>query len=161
MKNNPKVIERLNTALQMELGAINQYLLHSKLLEDMGVTKLAAKEMEESIEEREHAERYLDRIIFLGGTPNVQEIGKIHSGSTVREMLEGDLIGEKEAVAYYSESRRICEEEGDYVTMRLFEEILADEEGHCDFLETQFDLIEKLGIENYIKLNSGSADTAE
>lgn len=161
MKNNAKVIERLNTALKMELGAINQYLVHGKLLEDWGVTKLAAKEMEESVEERGHAERFIERILFLGGQPNLQEVGKLHVGTSVREVLEGDLAGEQEAVAYYAESREICEAEGDYVSMRLFEEVLADEEGHCDFLETQLELMDKLGAEAYTHVNSGAADQAE
>ncbi|MEC9342292.1 MAG: bacterioferritin, partial [Pseudomonadota bacterium] len=136
MKGNGKVIERLNHALFLELGAVNQYWLHFRLCEDWGYSLLAKKEREESIEEMHHADRLIERIIFLEGHPNLQSVAPLRIGQTVKEVLDSDLAGEYEARAYYKESREICQQEGDYVSMRLFEELLADEEGHIDFLET-------------------------
>lgn len=158
MKGNPKVIERLNEALFLELGAVNQYWLHYRLLDDWGYTKLAAKERAESIEEMEHADKLVERIIFLEGHPNLQTVAPLRIGETVKEILECDLLGEKDAWASYTTSRDICEQEGDYVTKNMFEALIADEEGHIDFLETQLDLIEKLGEEKYGQLNAGTAD---
>ncbi|MEM6614904.1 MAG: bacterioferritin [Pseudomonadota bacterium] len=160
MKGNQRVIERLNEALFLELGAINQYWLHYRMAEDWGLTKLAAKERAESLEEMEHADKLIDRILFLNGHPNLQTVAPLRIGQNVRELLEADLAGEYEARTSYKESRDICHEEGDYVTMKIFEELLIDEEGHIDFLETQLDLLDSIGVEKYSQLNSASADVA-
>ena len=161
MKGNPKVIERLNKALFHELGAVNQYWLHYRLLEDWGYTRLAKKEREESIEEMQHADKLAERIIFLEGHPNMQTIAPLRIGQTVKEVLEADLAGEYEARAEYAESREISRDEKDYVSMQLFEELLADEEGHIDFLETQLELLEKIGPERYGMLQADPANEAE
>jgi bacterioferritin len=161
MKGDPKIIERLNEALFLELGAVNQYWLHYRLLEDWGYGKLAKKEREESIEEMHHADKLVERIIFLEGHPNLQKVGPLRIGQNVKEVLEADLAGEHEARTSYKKSREICQELGDYVTMKLFEELLADEEGHIDFLETQLDLYESLGEKKYALLNAVSADEQE
>lgn len=161
MKGEAAVIERLNEALKLELGAINQYWLHYRLLEDWGLTKLARKERAESLEEMAHADKLVERIIFLEGHPNLQHIAPLRIGQTVKEVLEADLAGEHEALESYRKSRDICAEHRDYVTMKMFEELLADEEGHTDFLETQLDLLGKLGEARYTLLQSDSAEAAE
>jgi bacterioferritin len=161
MKGDPKVIERLNEALYLELGAINQYWLHYRLLDDWGFKKLATKEKAESLEEMVHADTIVERIIFLEGHPNLQTVAPLRIGQNVKEVLEADLAGEFEARASYSKSRDICNEAGDYVTMKVFEQLLIDEEGHIDFLETQLELLEKIGEERYGQLNAASADEAE
>ena len=161
MKGSEKVIERLNEALFLELGAINQYWLHYRLLDDWGYQKLAAKERAESLEEMEHADKITSRIIFLEGHPNMQTLAPLRIGQTIKEVLEADLAGEYDARASYSKSRDICREEGDYVSMHLFEELLTDEEGHIDFLETQLQLLETIGEERYGLLNAVSADAVE
>ncbi|WP_265519932.1 bacterioferritin [Nitratireductor luteus] len=161
MKGDPKVIERLNEALFLELGAVNQYWLHYRLLEDWGYTKLAAKERAESIEEMHHADKLVERIIFLEGHPNLQNVGALRIGQNVKEVLEADLAGEYDARASYKDSRDICNNAGDYVSMKLFEELLADEEGHIDFLETQLELLDTIGVEKYGQLNAGSAEESE
>lgn len=158
MKGSEKVIERLNEALFLELGAINQYWLHYRLLEDWGYVKLAKKERAESIEEMEHADMITARIIFLEGHPNLQQIAPLRIGQNVKEVLEADLAGEYDARASYKKSREICREEGDYVTMEMFEKLLTDEEGHIDFLETQLELLANIGPQNYGQLNAASAD---
>lgn len=160
MKGDPKVIERLNEALYLELGAINQYWLHYRLLDDWGYAKLAAKERAESIEEMEHADKIVERIIFLEGHPNLQTVAPLRIGQNVKEILEADLAGEFDARESYSKSRVICHDAGDYVTMKIFEELLRDEEGHIDFLETQLELIEKIGEEKYGQLNAAPANEA-
>ncbi|WP_026481378.1 bacterioferritin [Ahrensia sp. 13_GOM-1096m] len=161
MKGNEKVIERLNEALFLELGAVNQYWLHYRLLDDWGFKKLANKERAESIEEMNHADKLVERIIFLEGFPNLQSVAPLRIGQNVKEVLESDLAGEKEAWASYTKSREICEEAGDYVSKNLFEELIADEEGHIGFIETQLDLMSKIGEEKYGLLNAVSADEAE
>mgnify|MGYP002620579709 FL=1 len=161
MKGDPKIIERLNEALFLELGAVNQYWLHYRLLDDWGYGKLAKKEREESIEEMHHADKLIERIIFLEGHPNLQKVGPLRIGQNVKEVLEADLAGEHDARNSYKKSREICQELGDYVTMKLFEDLLADEEGHIDFLETQLDLLESLGEKKYALLNAVSADEQE
>ncbi|MCA0256225.1 MAG: bacterioferritin [Proteobacteria bacterium] len=161
MKGDKQVIERLNEALFLELGAVNQYWLHYRLLEDWGYTKLAKKERAESIEEMQHADKLVARIIFLEGHPNLQKVGALRIGQNVKEVLEADLAGEYDARTSYKQSRDICYQAGDYVTMKLFEELLIDEEGHIDFLETQLELLNKIGEEKYGQLNAGSADEAE
>ncbi|WP_180900141.1 bacterioferritin [Martelella soudanensis] len=161
MKGDKKVIERLNEALFLELGAVNQYWLHYRLVKDWGLTKLAAKERAESIEEMHHADKLIDRIIFLEGHPNLQTVAPLRIGQTVREVLESDLAGEYEARNSYKESRDICHEAGDYVSMKLFEELMIDEEGHIDFLETQLELLDSLGDAKYAQLNAESSEKAE
>ncbi len=161
MKGDAKVIERLNQALFLELGAVNQYWLHFRLLEDWGYTKLAKKERAESIEEMQHADKLVERIIFLEGHPNLQTLAPLRIGQTVKEVLEADLAGEYEARTAYKESRDICYQAGDYVSMKLFEQLMIDEEGHIDFLETQLELLSKLGEEKYGQLNADSADASE
>ena len=161
MRGNEKVIERLNEALFLELGAVNQYWLHYRLLEDMGVTKFAKKEREESIEEMHHADRLIARIIFLEGHPNLQKLDPLRIGQTLRETLEADLAAEYGARALYIEARQYCDTVGDYVSRALFDELLTDEEGHIDFLETQLELLGKIGEEKYGQLNADSANEAE
>ncbi len=161
MKGETQIIERLNEALFLELGAVNQYWVHFRLLEDWGYTKLAKKERAESIEEMHHADRLVARIIFLEGHPNLQSVAPLRIGQNVKEVLESDLEGEYEARTAYKRSREICNDLGDYVTMKLFEELLADEEGHIDFLETQLDLLASNGDEKYGLLNADSANEAE
>ncbi|MDN2565910.1 bacterioferritin [Aquibium sp. A9E412] len=161
MKGEKEVIERLNEALFLELGAVNQYWLHYRLLEDWGYTKLAAKERAESIEEMQHADKLVERIIFLEGHPNLQSVAPLRIGQTVKEVLEADLAGEHDARNAYKTSREICQKHGDYVSMKLFEELLADEEGHIDFLETQLELLEALGEKKYGLLNAGTAEETD
>ncbi len=161
MKGETQIIERLNEALFLELGAVNQYWVHFRLLEDWGYTKLAKKERAESIEEMHHADRLVARIIFLEGHPNLQSVAPLRIGQNVKEVLESDLEGEYEARTAYKRSREICNDLGDYVTMKLFEELLADEEGHINFLETQLDLLATIGDEKYGLLNADSANEAE
>lgn len=161
MKGDKKVIERLNEALFLELGAVNQYWLHYRLLEDWGYTLLAKKEREESIEEMHHADKLVERIIFLEGHPNLQQVGPLRIGQNIKEVLESDLAGEYDARTSYKESREICRELGDYVSMHLFEELLADEEGHIDFLETQLELLNNLGEQKYGQLNAAPANEAD
>ena len=161
MKGEAQVIERLNEALFLELGAVNQYWVHYRLLNDWGVGKLADKERAESIEEMHHADRLIERIIFLEGHPNLQRVAPLRIGQTIKEVLEADLAGEYDARTSYRKSREICHDLGDFVTMELFENLLKDEEGHIDFLETQLQLLNSIGIEKYIELNSKPADQAE
>ena len=158
MKGEAQVIERLNEALFLELGAVNQYWVHYRLLDDWGYTKLANKERAESIEEMHHADRLIERIIFLEGHPNLQRVAPLRIGQTIKEVLEADLAGEYDARTAYKSSRELCEQLGDYVSKNLFEELLADEEGHIDCLETQLDLLAKIGVEKYGLLNAGPAD---
>lgn len=161
MKGDTEVIDMLNEALKLELGAVNQYWLHYRLLEDWGYTKLAKKERAESIEEMEHADKLVARIIFLGGHPNLQHVAPLMIGQNIKEVLECDLKGEYVAKEHYMKGRALCRDKEDYVSMALFEELLTDEEGHIDFLETQLDLLEKIGVENYGLLNADSANDAE
>ena len=161
MKGDPKVIEYLNKGLRSELTAINQYWLHYRILDNWGFEELAKKWRAESIEEMEHADKFVDRILFLDGFPNMQVLDPLRIGQNVKEVLEADLAGEYDARTSYKQSRDICYQAGDYVTMKLFEELLIDEEGHIDFLETQLELLNKIGEEKYGQLNAGSADEAE
>lgn len=161
MKGDAKVIEYLNRALRSELTAVNQYWLHYRLQADWGLGKLAAKSREESIEEMQHADTLIDRIIFLEGHPNLQSLDPLRIGQTVKETLECDLAAEHEARTLYQEARAHCEKIGDYVSKALFEKLMTDEEGHIDFLETQLDLHDRIGAENYAQLNASSADAAE
>ena len=161
LKGDKKVIEQLNEALYLELGAVNQYWLHYRLLEDWGYTLLAKKERAESIEEMQHADKLVARIIFLEGHPNLQTVAPMRIGQNVKEVLEADLAGEYDARTAYKNSRDICHAAGDYVSMKLFEELLMDEEGHIDFLETQLDLLNSIGLEKYGQLNAAPANEVE
>ena len=161
MKGDKKIIEFLNAAIKKELGAINQYFLHARMLDDWGVTKLGKHEYNESIEEMKHAEELIDRVLFLEGLPNLQEVGKLYIGENVKEVLECDLKIEIEGVEMYKEAVAYAEEVRDFVSRDLFQRILADEEGHVDYLETQLQMIEDMGIQNYIQLNSQSPLDAE
>ncbi|MDT8854915.1 bacterioferritin [Paracoccaceae bacterium Fryx2] len=161
MKGDAKVIEYLNRAIRAELTAVSQYWLHYRLQEDWGLGHMAKKSREESIEEMQHADRLIARVIFLEGHPNLQKLDPLRIGQTPRETLDCDLAAEQEARALYGEAREYCAQAGDYVTMKLFETLLADEEGHIDFLETQIDLYDKLGAERYAQLNALPMDQAE
>jgi bacterioferritin len=154
MKGDAKVIEYLNKALRSELTAISQYWLHYKLQEDWGLAHMAKKSREESIEEMNHADKLIERIIFLEGHPNLQKLDSLRIGQTPKETLECDLAAEHDARALYVEAREYCRQAGDYVTMDLFETLITDEEGHIDFLETQLDLHDRVGPENYAHLNA-------
>lgn len=161
MKGDAKVIEYLNAALRSELTAVSQYWLHYRLQEDWGYGHMAAKSRAESIEEMHHADRLIDRIIFLEGHPNLQKLDPLRIGQNLREALECDLAGEYDARTLYIEARRHCDTVGDYVSRELFDDLIADEEGHIDFLETQLGLYDRLGAEKYGMLNAKSADQAE
>jgi bacterioferritin len=161
MKGNKFVIDALNEALKLELGAVNQYWLHYRRLDDWGFTKIAKKEREESIEEMQHADKLITRIIFLDGFPKMQEVAPLMIGESLKEVLECDLKGEYIAQEFYSKARELCRQHKDYVSMDLFEELLHDEEGHIDFLETQLDLLKNIGIENYGQLQAAPANEAE
>jgi bacterioferritin len=161
MKGDPKVIEYLNAGLRSELTAVSQYWLHYRLQEDWGFGRLAAKSRAESIEEMHHADKFISRIIFLEGHPNLQKLDPLRIGQTLRETLESDLAAEHGARTLYIEARQHCDKVGDYVSRALFDELLADEEGHIDFLETQLGLYDKLGEERYGLLNATPADQAE
>ena len=158
MKGNPRVIELLNEALKAELTAINQYWLHYRLLANMGVKKLAEYERHESIDEMKHADKFADRILFLDGFPNFQALNPLRIGEGVEEILRADLAAEHEAVEMYRNAVGECEALKDYVSRDLFAEVLKNEEEHVDFLETQFDLIRQIGIQNYIQLQSEPAE---
>ncbi|WP_282605982.1 bacterioferritin [Pelagibius sp. Alg239-R121] len=158
MKGDKKVIEFLNAALKNELTAINQYFLHSRMLKDWGVSKLAKHEYEESIDEMKHADELIERILFLDGLPNLQDLGKLMIGESVKEILECDLKLEHDALPTLRDGIAHCEKVGDYATRHLFREILSSEEEHIDFIETQFDMIERMGIENYTQLQSSPAE---
>lgn len=160
MKGDPKVIEYLNAGLRSELTAVSQYWLHYRLQEDWGFGRLAAKSRAESIEEMHHADKFIARIIFLEGHPNLQKLDPLRIGQTLRETLESDLAAEHGARNLYIEARQHCDKVGDYVSRALFDELLADEEGHIDFLETQLGLFDKLGEEKYGLLNASPADQA-
>ena len=153
-----QVITYLNQVLKNELTAINQYFLHAKMFGDWGLSALASKEREESIDERNRAEALMDRILFLEGLPNLQDLGKLRIGQDVPEMLQCDLDLEMEALPVLREAIAFCEEQGDYVSRHLFREILSSEESHVDWLETQLGLIQKTGLENYLQTQMGSAD---
>jgi bacterioferritin len=151
MKGDPKVIALLNKALSNELIAINQYFLHAKMYKDWGMTNLAEYEYHESIDEMKHADMLVDRILFLEGLPNLQDLGTLRIGEDTKEMLECDLALEHDAVPDLRQGIQYCEEVKDFVSRDLFNSILESEEEHIDWLETQLGLIDKMGIENYIQ----------
>jgi len=158
MKGDPKVLKLLNEALKAELTAINQYWLHYRMLDNWGVKKLAEFERKESIDEMKHADKFSERILFLNGMPNFQALGSLRIGESVEEILKADLAAEHEAVAMYRNGVKECERLGDYVSRDLFAEVLKAEEGHVDMIETQFELIRQIGIQNYIQLQSEHAE---
>lgn len=161
IKPDEKVIEYLNKALRHELTAVCQYWLHYRLQEDWGLGRMAKKSREESVEEMHHADQLIARIIFLQGKPELKPLGSLLVGSNPRESLENDLAAEVDARELYAEAREHCEKARDYVTMALFEQLLADEEGHIDFLETQLGLIDRIGDERYAQLNASKIDEVE
>ena len=157
MKGDAKVIEFLNKVLFNELTAVNQYWLHFRMLDNWGISRLAAHERHESIDEMKHADQLAERILFLEGLPNFQAMGKIRVGENVEEILKADLALEDEAIPVLREAVAHCEVVRDFVSRDLFQAILASEEEHVDFLETQFEMIERMGLANYIQLNSKPA----
>lgn len=158
MHGDATVLQHLNAVLKNELTAINQYFLHARTLRHWGVTKLGDYEYNESIDEMKHADKLIERILFLDGLPNLQDLDKLLIGETVQEVLECDLRLEQNALPVLREAIAHCEAVRDFVTRDLFSEILGAEEDHVDFIEIQLDLIPKIGIENYIQLQSGHAE---
>jgi bacterioferritin len=161
MKGEPKVIEYLNRALRHELTAINQYWLHYRLLDNWGLESLAKQWRKESIEEMEHADKLVDRIIFLDGFPNMQVLDPLHIGQNVKEILDCDLKAEISARTLYEEAATHCHGARDYVTRDLFEKLMKDEEHHIDFLEKQIDLVAKLGVELYSQHHIGKIEESQ
>ena len=158
MKGDPGVIDYLNRGLRHELTAVNQYWLHYRLLENWGFRRLGKAWREESIEEMRHADRFVDRILFLDGFPNMQDLNPLHIGQTVREVLECDLEAEREARTLYQAAAEYCHSVRDYPSRDLFEELMADEEEHIDFLETQLETIDRIGLELYSQAHIGGLD---
>jgi bacterioferritin len=158
MQGDARVIDYLNRGLRHELAAINQYWLHYRLLENWGYRALAKQWRKESIEEMEHADRIVQRIIFLDGFPNMQVLDPLHIGQTVREVLDCDLDAEMRARALYEEAATHCHSVKDYVSRDLFEKLMKDEEDHIDFLETQLTLVRNLGLELYAQHHIGELD---
>lgn len=158
MKGDKKVIQFLNKVLANELTAINQYFLHSRMYKDWGITKLAAKEYEESIDEMKHADQLIERILFLGGLPNLQDLNKLMIGENVQEMIECDLKLEHIAHADLKEAILHCESVQDFTSRGLLRSILDSEEEHIDWLQTQLEMIKLMGIQNYIQLQSAAAE---
>ena len=151
MKGDATVIEHLNRVLKNELTAINQYFLHSRMLKDWGLNKLGDYEFGESLDEMKHADVLIERTLFLEGLPNVQDLGKVRIGENVPELLQCDLDLELDAIPDLQAAISYCENHKDFVSRDLFDAILKSEEEHVDFLETQLDLIDKVGVENYLQ----------
>ena len=158
MKGDTKVIEYLNKGLRHELTAVSQYWLHYRLLDNWGYKALAKQWRKESMEEMEHADKFIERIIFLDGFPNLQVLDPLHIGQNVKEVLDCDLAAEHSARSLYQEAATYCHSAKDYPSRDLFEKLMADEEGHIDFLETQLDLVAKLGLELYAQHHIGAFD---
>ncbi len=149
VKGHPEVLEALNIALKGELTAINQYFLHSRMLENWGFNKRSGDEYKESIEEMQHADRLIQRILLLEGLPNLQDLGKLYIGEDLKNLIECDLRLELEGIEHYRKTIAICEKHGDYVSRDLIRDILTDEEEHQDHNKTELELIERIGIENF------------
>lgn len=161
MKGDAKVIDYLNRGLRSELTAVSQYWLHYRLLEDWGYLELAKHWRSESVEEMRHADKFIARIIFLEGFPNLQVLDPLRIGQDIKEILDCDLAGEVEARALYLEAAKYCESVNDRVSKNLFEELATDEEGHIDFLETQLNLVQQLGIQLYAQKHVGKLEDGE
>ncbi|WP_409011385.1 bacterioferritin [Aeromonas salmonicida] len=159
MKGDPKIIVHLNKVLANELIAINQYFLHARIYDDWGLKALGHKEYHESIDEMKHADELVKRVLFLEGLPNLQDLGKLRIGETVEEMLRCDLSLEMDAIPDLKVAIAYAESVQDYISRDLFQDILEDEEEHVDWLETQLDLIDRIGLENYqqSQLHHGSS----
>jgi bacterioferritin len=158
MRGEPVVVDYLNKSLRHELTAVNQYWLHYRLLDNWGYKSLAKQWRKESIEEMQHADKLIERIIFLDGFPNMQVLDPLHIGQNVKEVLDCDLAAELSARALYQEAATHCHTVRDYVSRDLFEKLMHDEEEHIDFLETQLDLVAKLGLELYAQHHIGELD---
>ena len=158
MRGDQTVIQHLNAVLKNELTAINQYFLHARMLRHWGVEKLGDHEYKESLDEMKDSDKLIDRILFLGGLPNLQDLDKLLIGENVREILECDLRLEQAGLSRIREAIAYCEGVRDFVTRDLFSDMLDQEEDQVDFIETQFELIDRIGLERYIQLQSSSAE---
>jgi len=159
MQGNPQVVQHLQAQLKNELTATNQYFLHYRSLKHWGFDRLAKKEYEESIGEMKHADRLMERILFLDGLPNLQDLGKLMIGEDVPEILNADLQSERAAQATVKAGILVCEQSQDYVSREILKDILQDTEEHINFLETQIDLVSRVGVQNYLQSQMGSAES--